>query len=492
MGEAAFVTTDSGGTVPEPCLSVVMPCYNEAATVETVLAQVLASPYVAEIVVVDDGSTDGTPELVEGIDDPRISLFRQPMNMGKGAALRRGFLEVTQPYVIVQDADLEYDPAQYGLVLAPLLEDKADVVFGSRFLSGDAHRVLYYWHSVGNRVLTTASNMLSDLNLTDMETCYKAFRREVIQSIDFQEDRFGFEPEVTAKVARAGWRVYEVGISYNGRTYAEGKKIGWRDGMRALYSIVRYSPLLEPVNGFPVVREEPPPDFEDSDSELETVLDSLRGARNYADWLYELCSPYLGSEVLEVGAGHGEFTQRLADDDKFVTAIDLSKRCVDQLERDFGHRPNVEVRHTAIDGVIGDRKYDSALLVNVLEHIPDDLAALQDLRALLKPGGRIIVFAPAFDGLYSDFDRLVGHHRRYRKSHLVTLADRAGLKVVDVRYVNSVGAIAWWLFARRLHQLPTQGWSVKLYDNAVVPFLRKRETKQPPSFGQSVLLIAEP
>ena len=318
--------------------------------------------------------------------------------------------------------------------------------------------------------------MLSDLNLTDMETCYKAFRREVIQSIDFQEDRFGFEPEVTAKVARAGWRVYEVGISYNGRTYAEGKKIGWRDGMRALYSIVRYSPLLEPVNGFPVVREEPPPDFEDSDSELETVLDSLRGARNYADWLYELCAPYLGSEVLEVGAGHGEFTQRLADDDKFVTAIDLSKRCVDQLERDFGHRPNVEVRHTAIDGVIGDRKYDSALLVNVLEHIPDDLAALQDLRALLKPGGRIIVFAPAFDGLYSDFDRLVGHHRRYRKSHLVTLADRAGLKVVDVRYVNSVGAIAWWLFARRLHQLPTQGWSVKLYDNAVVPLLRKRET----------------
>ena len=261
--------------------------------------------------------------------------------------------------------------------------------------------------------------------------------------------------------------------------------------MRALYSIVRYSPLLEPVNGFPVVREEPPVDFEESDSELETVLDSLRGACRYADWLYELCAPYLGSEVLEVGAGHGEFTQRLVDDDKFVTAIDLSKRCVDQLERDFGHRPNVEVRHTDIAGVVGDRRYDSALLVNVLEHIPDDLAALQDLRALLKPGGRVIVFAPAFDGLYSDFDRLVGHHRRYRKSHLVTLADRAGLKVVDVRYVNSVGAIAWWLFARRLHQLPTQGWSVKLYDNTVVPFLRKRETVQPPHFGQSVLLVAE-
>jgi glycosyltransferase involved in cell wall biosynthesis len=232
---------------PRPCLSVVIPCYNERATIATVVDQVLASPWTAEVIVVDDGSTDGTRDVLPGLDDPRVRVHLQPYNQGKGAALRRGFAEATADYVIVQDADLEYDPAEYGPLVQPLVDGLADVVYGSRFISSRPHRVLYYWHSVGNRFLTTLSNMFTNLNLTDMETCYKVFRREVVQSIVVEEDRFGFEPEVTAKVARGEWRVYELGISYNGRTYAEGKKIGWRDGVRAVYCILKFSRTGERV-----------------------------------------------------------------------------------------------------------------------------------------------------------------------------------------------------------------------------------------------------
>ena len=236
------------------CLSVIMPAYNEAATITTVVAQVLASPFTAELLVIDDASSDATAELVLSIADPRITLLRQTVNQGKGAAIRRGFAEATQPFVIVQDADLEYDPADYAQIMAPLLSGKADVVFGSRFLTDRAHRVLYYWHSVGNRLLTLASNICTNLNLTDMETCYKAFRREVLDTFVLEENRFGIEPEMTAKIARGNWRIYEVGISYSGRTYADGKKIGWRDGVRAVYCIVLYSPI---GSRLPIRRLEP-------------------------------------------------------------------------------------------------------------------------------------------------------------------------------------------------------------------------------------------
>jgi len=230
-----------------PCLSVVVPCYNEEATIRTLVGQVLESPWVAQVIVVDDGSKDRSREILATLDDARVTVVLHDVNKGKGAALRTGFAHATADFVVVQDADLEYDPGEYGVLLEPLLDDRADVVFGSRFLSGRPHRVLYFWHSMGNRFLTLLSNMFTDLNLTDMETCYKCFRREVIQQIKIEEDRFGFEPEITAKLARGRHRIFEVGISYSGRTYAEGKKIGWRDGVRAVYCILRYSALGERV-----------------------------------------------------------------------------------------------------------------------------------------------------------------------------------------------------------------------------------------------------
>lgn len=224
-------------------LSVVIPCYNEANTIADIVRAVRASPYDdKEIIVVDDCSKDGTREILKGDLCEEIDqvLFHE-VNQGKGAALRTGIRAATGDLVIIQDADLEYDPQEYQLLVEPILHDRADVVFGSRFMGGRPHRVLYFWHRVGNGTLTLLSNMCSNLNLTDMETCYKVFRREIIQGIEIEENRFGFEPEITAKIAKTGCRVYEVGISYYGRTYAEGKKIGWKDGVRAIWCILKYN-----------------------------------------------------------------------------------------------------------------------------------------------------------------------------------------------------------------------------------------------------------
>jgi len=475
-------------TAHEPVLTVVMPCYNEAATVVQACKRVLESPFVAELIIVDDGSQDGSAELArQGVgSDARVRIVEQPQNGGKGAALRRGIQAAQADYVIIQDADLEYDPNEYAQLLQPLLSGDADVVYGTRFHSSHSHRVLYFWHSVGNQFLTLLSNMVTNLNLSDMETCYKVFRREVIQGIAVEEDRFGFEPEVTAKIARGGWRIFEVGISYAGRTYDEGKKIGWRDGLRALYCITKYG-LVERGSRGDFADEEL--QAQDADEALQPTLETLTEAVNYRDWLIEMFESHVGQRIVEIGAGIGLYSKALAGYGS-VTAVEPFEPSVQKLRESFTDDSRIKVIHGNLHAIPAGPEFDTAVMFNVLEHIKDDEEALRGVFERLEPGGKLLILVPALPGLYAGFDRSIGHHRRYTKGRLTTVALRAGFEILECHYRNTVGAVAWWAMARKLGRTPTQGAAVKAYDKLVVPWLKKVESQTSPPFGQSVMLVA--
>jgi glycosyltransferase involved in cell wall biosynthesis len=430
--------TSSSGAMSSPLLSVIVPVYNERLTVRRLIDRVCAVAIRKEVVIVDDGSTDGSADVIREIvtryaanPDNKVSAVFQPRNTGKGAAVRAGIAAVTGDIVLIQDADLEYNPDEYPSLIAPILAGHADVVYGSRF-SGGTHRVLLFRHAMGNKLLTFISNLFTDLNLTDMETCYKVFRTDVLRRIRLTSNRFGIEPEITSRIAELGCRVYEVPITYHGREYWEGKKIGWRDGVAAVWTMLRCAfttGVVEDAEGYKTLRR-------------------MQRARRYNDWVWTLLAPYVGDRVLEVGAGVGNYTRYLRGR-AYVVATDSNPHYLDMLKRQFAEHDHVDVRQTDWNEAdladLRTRRFDTVLCLNVLEHIERDEAALASFNGLLPVGGRLVLQVPAMQGLYGAIDRGLGHWRRYEADELSAKLVAAGFEVEVMRYFNLPGLFAWWL-----------------------------------------------
>jgi glycosyltransferase involved in cell wall biosynthesis len=462
----------------QPLLSVLVPVYNEAGTVRTLLDRVRAVPISKEIVVVDDCSTDGTREVLQayaaaaGPDAGLVVRFHE-RNQGKGAAVRTAIGHATGMITIIQDADLEYDPAEYPKLIQPILDGHADVVYGSRF-TGSPRRVLMYWHTIGNQMLTLLSNMCTNMNLTDMETCYKVFRTDIVKRIPIRSNRFGLEPELTAKIARLRCRVYEVPISYHGRQYSEGKKIGWKDAISAVWTILRFRFVAD------VGRE---------DAGF-TTLRRVEVLRRYNKFMWDLIEPFVGRRILEVGSGTGLLTRYLASRGDLV-ATDLDGEYVELLGRTYADNPHVAVRQLDLgrlaDADLERGRFDTVICSNVLEHVENDQGALDAMHELLAPGGRVVLVVPAIKALYGEIDRAIHHYRRYSTDELQATLHAAGLDVEHLSYFNMLGVPGWYLNSKLLRRRTVPGIQARINDT-LVPFLRLERRFGPP-IGMSLIAV---
>jgi glycosyltransferase involved in cell wall biosynthesis len=453
-------------------LSIIVPVYNEeefvAAAIERALLAPLPEGIESEVVAVDDGSTDGSSEILDELaaaHPGRVRVFHHKINSGKGAAIRTALQEAAGEFGIIQDSDLEYDPAEYPKVLAPLVANKADVVYGSRFLISGERRVIYYWHSLANHFLTTACNMAADLNLTDMETCYKAFRLSLARSIPIRSNRFGIEPEITIKFAKRQASIYEVPISYYGRTYDEGKKIGMKDAISALWVIVRC--------------------YFSRDIYLDRgagILDSLAGTRRFNRWMADTIQAWVGNHVLELGAGIGNMTQHLSRGRKSYVASDIDDEHLARLRVRFRGRPNLTSRLCDLtkpadfDDLRG--RFDTVVCLNVVEHVEDDLLALRNIRSALKPGGRAIILVPQDQAVYGSLDKVLGHFRRYSEPQLRSLMEEAGFEWEQALHFNRVTRPGWWFNGRVLKRESFGRVQLRVFD-AMVPVWRRMDRLLP-------------
>lgn len=463
-------------------LSILVPVYNERAVVERSLAQVLAAPLPEEmdreLILVDDCSTDGTSAILERVAarDSRIRLFRHPVNRGKGAAVRTAIQQASGDFCIVQDADLEYDPSEYTRLLKPLLDGHADAVFGSRYLRGEQTRVLPFWHSMINKFLTLVSNMFCNLNVTDMETCYKVFHTDLLKSIPIRSDRFGFEPEITMKASKRKLRIYEVPISYHGRTYEEGKKIGWKDGVKVFGVILRYW-LIDDLYVEPYGRGS---------------LNNITGTPQYVDWMTSILRPHVRDTVLELGAGIGNIAGRLMGKRQHYIAAERDPLYLHALNNRFLRTPNVSVRKldasSPSDFADLEKSVETVLCLNVLEYVDDPARTLALIYETLMPGGNVLVLVPRGQSLYGSVDRTLGHKRRFETDELHSLLESSGFSVMRMHQLNKVGTPPWWFYSRIIGRKHISKVALKLFDKTV--WIWRRVDALLPWKGLSLIAIA--
>jgi glycosyltransferase involved in cell wall biosynthesis len=422
-----------------------MPVYNEADLIAAVVARLLAVPLwnevPIEVVAVDDGSTDGSTEALDELAGryPELRVVHHDRNRGKGAAIRTAIEHAASEFGVIQDSDLEYNPQDLPQVLRPLLGGYADVVYGSRFASAGERRVLYFWHALANHLLTTACNAVADLNLTDMETGYKAFRLSLVKSIPLRSDRFGMEPELTVKLAQRGVAIYEVPISYRGRTYNEGKKIGLKDAVYALAAVLWYG----------VKRDI----YLDRGAR---ILDALAQTPRFNRWMADTIRPWVGTRVLEIGAGIGNLSQFLAPRRQSYIATDIDDEHLGRLRVRFQNRPNLSSARCDLadprDFIALREQADTVICLNVLEHIADDGVGLRNIASALVPGGRAIVLVPQDQSIYGSLDKVLGHYRRYSEAELRTRMEAAGLTVETVLHFNRATRPGWYWNGRVLRR----------------------------------------
>jgi SAM-dependent methyltransferase len=463
-------------------LSILMPVYNERTVVERCISLVLTAPVPEnmerELVIVDDCSTDGTYAILERLAAafPQIRLYRHPQNRGKGAAVRTAIEKATGDFSLIQDADLEYDPSEYPILLRPLLAGHADAVFGSRYLAGEQMRVLPFWHSMINKGLTLVSNMFCNLKLTDMETCYKVFRTDLLKSVPIRSDRFGFEPEITMKSAKRNFRIYEVPISYHGRTYEEGKKIGWRDGLKALGVILKFW-IIDDLYSAPYGRG---------------VLNNLTGTPQYLSWLARQLRPHVGDEVLEVGAGIGNISGRLMSRRVLYVAAEKDPLHLHALRNRFLRTPNVVVQRVdpeLPEEVAGlGHSFDTVLCLNVLEYLDDPGQVVASLRDTLKPNGVLMVLVPQGPALFGTLDRSLGHKRRYSVADARQLLESRGFRVEKAYGFNKAGTPPWWIYSKLFGSRNINKPVLKIFDKTV--WLWRRLDGSMPWRGLSLIVIA--